>query len=712
MRRKRVISICLLSLVACLWGCALETIDKELEYKESLVDSCGQEGRAFLSQFMNYDGSIVYLKGNKLCSVSGDVICENVPEDFMDFYNSEYSFFGCNSDIYEGYLYTAVYNDGAYLVKWKIGDSTAPERIPLPQWKGETFKNEGKIASFNNFSVDDRYVYLISVVGFSYNLQIFTYDGELIGEIEGVEDCQPDMKGSFFVAAQDKGLIHKYSADTMEISQSAKCDELAKCICFNPAENRLYVLTRNKLCFYSADELNVEEVTYARGDMMISCSDALIEDMATDADGSLYCLSESDNIYKYALGEKEPQGDYTLTLTMPYQDNFISQVIKLYEKENSGQRVKYDYEYNSFAAFVSSGKEEVNAYFDRANVELLSGEGGDIYMNSDDYPHLYDRLRSDLFVDLSDYIERDGVLEELDSVALEAVKVNGQLKALPVVSDYYYIEINEGLAEEMNIEADWENMTWGEAFRLADRFEGTEYALFAGVMPENLLSRYIASNLTNLIDYENKTIDLEQDWFLSDMEFLKGHWNSKNFFRRTQNTSGSPNALIWIGGKTEEKYLCDIMSTLVGRADEDGYIGHIYPRFCGQKDANRVVGSKYMFSITESSENKEEAWNFIRCLISYEAMIRPTRPDFPLNMQAREKYYDDAVIQLAYQDKNARRKVGTELERVTQLVDNLVNMTDAEEILYNNLCEAMNDKVSLKQALEESRQYLWLLMNE
>lgn len=622
-------------------------------------------------------------------------------------------------------LYYPRYNaDGSVSIVQLSSDPAAgQEETLLHGWKGWLVPLEDKrVPQFLELKVDANYYYLLSAVDETYSdLQVFTRDGALYMEVPKCQDFDLDRQGNLFVASLADFCMYKYDMENRNVLCSVSCtiyeDSMLQHILYEERSGLVYLLQSRNIYAYQADDLIFERIVMERAENMLECQDEYLRSFYVDQNQNIFCLSMLRNLYRYTPTEsREVQAEPTLTISAPYPDDYILQAIALYEREHPEQHIHYDYAYASMAEFNKNAK--ADNYFEQANLRLLSGDIGDIVMNTSAFPFFYDRLFSDLFVDLLPFIEEDEIRNQLDTAALEGMLTEGQMKALPVAAHYYYAEVNTDLAEKLHIETDWQNASWSEIIALHEQLEGTEYALFSTYSKERLLSRILISNMPDLIDYKAGKMDLKQPWFTDLLLQIKTLWNAPNFIKVVSYSylpTTDQNVLIHIDGKTEGKNEGDVMAGYVQRQVNGGTNIQIIPLFCGEKNSNRTAGSQYMYSISAWSEHKIEAWGFLRFLVEQQVQKRSVLRDRPMNLEARA---DRVALKAADQGlagKEAKKYIRQhveEMQAVYETVDAMYDMGEIKEILWLTLCDYMDGELSLDEVLAKSEEALLIRINE
>lgn len=685
-----------------------EPVQSERIYQETEKVKADADGSLYA-----YKDDIVFWDGSVFREIhSGKVIYE-LPESWHDLAIGR----NCTFDA-QGNMYMVVYDDDA---KMHAYSSAHRQSVPLQSEKSVYLDAEKTSSNLRKFLADENYLYvLLDQNSSAFLLQVFTMEGVLYWEMD-VTAFTIDQRGRLFTA-DEKGTVHIYQMQNKEqnhlFSVAYEEDYRVVEMALDPSANSLLLMMNEHAYLYEPENGSLSQKLFDRTTTMLECSTLYFDGVAIDGDHNIYCKAQADDlIYSYEKAEAKKEATYTLTITAPYPDPYIEQIAALYERDHPEWAIEFDCAYASNLDFFNNAVQD--NYFEQANLRLLAGDVGDIVMNTDTYPYFYDRLCSDVFVDLRSYLEKDPISSELDAAALQAMLVDDQIKALPLAINYYYAEINMALAEQLGIELDWETATWNEVLQLHDRLEGTAYKLFGVQNKERILSRIIMSNMPDLIDYETHEMNLHQSWFIDLMKEVAAIWQSDNLMEKvTYSYKGAPgeNVLISINASTGGTYIGDHIGTYIHYNTQESNKSMIVPLFCGEKNPNRTSGSDYMYSITSWSKQKDAAWEFLNYLVQQSSMERIILCDRPINKLAREnvlqKQLDMLFITPETPEFPLAQSYIEEMEKVYQSIDYLFDYGDIKEILWTNLLAYMEGEISLEEALVKSEEWIMLRLHE
>lgn len=619
----------------------------------------------------------------------------------------------------QGRLFGAVYDrqTGQMEIRQKEG-----EPISLAQYRGQEDE-------YGNFAVqlraDDTRFYLLSLWedGY-YGLQIFNRQGELEVEFPAIQSFDIDGEGNLYLLHRsDRNTqISKYSLADGEQVYRFTADQTNGF----PEQLRL-ALEQGWICLATSAEVTAyqpQNGVYVDTLMDISKNAPLLDeyfsDFQIDQQNNLYFLlndqGETARFYRFTPTEdNRADQPYTLTITAPYRDEFMVKAIAQFELEHPDQRVNYDYAYQNYNEFARSDQ---NLYRDQLTLRLLSGDVGDIVATGSRFADLYQYAQSGLFVDLAPLLGKEKIYPQLDQKLLNGLTMDGKLYGLPLAGCYCYAEINLDLCEKLNIQLDWSQATWSDVLALVPQLEGTDYTLFVtyGKDLERMLSRICISNMPDLIDRKNKTIDLNQPWFVELMEQLRRAAQSPHFIRFGADKMGlTQDALICMDWRTEELMEDSLYWSNLDFQQQTGMKLARVPLFRGEEHSNYTNFCDDLYLISARSKNQEASWELLRRaaeedLQSQGSVLR----NRPLNLQARQKRARQTEEEL-FQDpemKDCNRQTAAEMEQIYAATDYCYDMFLLKEDLWRALLPAVEGKIPLTQAIEKAEEQLRLRMYE
>lgn len=561
-------------------------------------------------------------------------------------------------------------------------------------------------------------------------LQIFRRDGTMEQILPNVNDFALDGEGGLYVLHCDaQGLganVKKYRAETMEETafSAAIPQERGKASCM--------ALEKERGVLYLGSSLGVDMLDAASGawigtamDVARSApglQDAALISMAVDGEQNMYCYGESSGegvgrLYRYSIqsGQREDE-PYTLTVTAPYRDDYFINVITQFEQEHPGQRVQYDYAYNSRRDFLNYSDKD--GYFERMNMRLLAGDVGDLVVFESASWDIYHTFQKDLFLDLGQHLEESPVYKELYRKVMQGLTVEGKLRGVPLSTDYCYMQVNESLCQELGIALDWSQASWSDVLQLEEQLRGTDVYLFSMVQDsQRAFFRLLISNMPDLIDLEKQKVDLQQDWFLQLIAKWEAASRGENFARFTQRAGLTEDALLSIDWRTSDMPNPEYAASQAQLFEEETGMRMGYaPLPRGEKGSHYTAYSTRIYAISAASEQKDMAWSLIETGLKAEMQMKNSLDCCPVNGKAQEKQKErqrEDLVRSGQEDFSPRlEELLGELDGVYRRVDCLYDMHHLKEDLAYPLLDYFQGGSSLKEALDKAGRNLWIRINE
>lgn len=266
---------------------------------------------------------------------------------------------------------------------------------------------------------------------------------------------------------------------------------------------------------------------------------------------------------------------------------------------------------------------ELETYRNAINTELMSGKGPDlISVGNLNYGQYADRQ---LLADMSELMKNDPGFSDEDyfSNVLDAAKHEGKLVAMPVV--FWIQSLSSGLAPS-ELQVDEANWTWNDLLNKGKEIveKDSTFGVMGAVPPSSLLSKMVLSQFNQYVDQAAKQAKFDSPEFiklLNDMremydngllsEEYNMHIEDRDIFR--DEMFYAP-VMLYHSLQTDRQIL-----NLPSNGDENGL----------------VFSSNMMLGINEKSAVKQEAWEFLKYLLSLEMQSHPAQfMSFPIHKGA------------------------------------------------------------------------------
>lgn len=143
-------------------------------------------------------------------------------------------------------------------------------------------------------------------------------------------------------------------------------------------------------------------------------------------------------------------------------------------------------------------------------------------------------FKTDAFEDLTPYLEKDEKYKDLNKSVLNGIKIDNAIRGLPVSFIGYYYQVNEQLADKLDLKLDYDNLKWSEVLKITKIIEEKEpdaHLFTTTGDEEGILVEILIANMPDLIDLENKKSDLNQEWFIELIKEFKECLAMPNFMK-------------------------------------------------------------------------------------------------------------------------------------------------------------------------------------
>lgn len=259
------------------------------------------------------------------------------------------------------------------------------------------------------------------------------------------------------------------------------------------------------------------------------------------------------------------------------------------------------------------------------NSAMLTGKGPDI-VELDQLP-IEQYVQRGLLVDLEKLIERDATFnrEQYFTNILDNAKVGGGLYGMPLSFILMGLAGDIGSIAKAGVQVEDSSWTWDDFAAIGEKLvKGGAYKNAILGMPESILAMMAMDDYATFVDVQSRKASFESDAFINRMKQVKqmtekGIIGDKRpyFFRMQINSPGDYlTKLNEFGGAEMRLYAKP-------HAREAGPGGYFR--------SYRTVG------MNAASTVKQEAWKFIKFMMSDEISATPLSAGFPINKALYEK---------------------------------------------------------------------------
>lgn len=394
---------------------------------------------------------------------------------------------------------------------------------------------------------------------------------------------------------------------------------------------------------------------------------------------------------------KEQEYEKIITITASYRQDFLEDSVRLYQAKHPEIGVEWDVFYNTRNDFLPHSDDAGQKLL----TKIMANNVGDIVATAGMGLNYKNALQTNAFIDLTDKIISSQYYNKLNQNTLKAITLDGAIRGLPVGTVYNVMRYTNILDPGLKVDND---ITWSKVLQIG--LDHPEMPLFGMVTMDrelNVLTQLFEANIYDLINFEEKTANLHEPWFIELMEKLRTvdqqgnlvveipldsnvmpNYDNLNFFFELLNT--------------ESQYAS--YSTVY--KDTNGGVT-VMPIPRGEKSSNRFAYAFRMYSISSNSRQQDVAWDLLESLLSYEAQTLYTLDSTPINIEAGQRHR-----QLQSFPEELNKQFDVVENEIDYLYDTSSYRIQAVPILYQYLTGGK----TLDDALKEAEYEIWLLLNE
>ncbi|MFF2889138.1 ABC transporter substrate-binding protein [Paenibacillus sp. NPDC057967] len=285
-------------------------------------------------------------------------------------------------------------------------------------------------------------------------------------------------------------------------------------------------------------------------------------------------------------------------------------------------------------------KEDQEKYISTINTELMSGAGPDI-LDTSDLPvnrykdkkmlvNFYDMMDQDQSFKKADYFQNIWSSTELDS----------GLYSFPIDFHLEMLNANSELLEQGGVQLQ-EPLSWDDVLaateKVREAVSNDVSAISGSFAPEHLASELVSQYYSQLVDANNK----------------KAHFDSEDSRRLILKVKEMfDKGLTWTGisdsgdmGDIQKRIELTIFTRHFFMSPADFATSdtlYRQPSLDGNND-ELSFGSSLNLGLNASSANKQEAWDFLKFLVSEEMQQSPARMGLPINKLVYNEMFDGMV---------------------------------------------------------------------
>lgn len=443
---------------------------------------------------------------------------------------------------------------------------------------------------------------------------------------------------------------------------------------------------------------------------------------------SLFLANENEDIYmlihnggtstlkkyvrqhmKAGIINKQEQKELTVEITFD-RSNIISNAARQFEKDNSSIKIK-----------VVENDIPMSDYVKKLNTELLAGKGPDIFCT-----YLYDLsdcTREGLLVDYNELIGKDDTFDVNDyfSSILYGIKYGEGLYAIPLTYSFEGFLVNEKLLKDKGLTID-ENWTWKDFYKIAKTFTNNDSNIQCYMLPKLtstlvLLESQIIHDWDYYLNKGSKTARFDTD------EFIDALHTYESIYDKGVMHPDIDEITIWQSAKGAGNEHILLMPVSYCSYFDIRFFGNIFngnlkmmPEPKGNYTTSRMFTGKNI-SINNNSRNKDEAWQFVKYLLSEDVQKKWSVNSFVINKKASEAGINE-IIKYQNQSKkeNEHRITEMDIKQLDYIIENVLNKNRTSDAinryLWSELRPFFDKQISAERMAEILQNKVELYLNE
>ncbi|RAV14849.1 ABC transporter substrate-binding protein [Paenibacillus contaminans] len=335
------------------------------------------------------------------------------------------------------------------------------------------------------------------------------------------------------------------------------------------------------------------------------------------------------------------EGKTVITVSVRQTDAFL----KLAEQKYEQTHPDIDIRIKEYAAAPDSGQMQLamdetafEKYLNTVNTEVMSGKGADL-ISLQDLPYAK-YAEKKVLADLGELMAKDSSFKPDDYYAniWNASKINNGLYAMPLNFTLHLILGDAGAIKAAGLEVDDESWTWESFSELAKKLvkdangdgKPDKYVM-TNTEPESMLINLMRDNYVAYVDQAKRQAHFDSKEFLSLMEQVKEMYDD--------------HLLSGVGASWGEQFF----STWTANSVQDLALyakivyneGAVYRKPVSGQDQGGSFSSSRMLGINAKSDVKQEAWDFLKFLLSEEMQASPELKGIAMNKSLSDKQLNE-----------------------------------------------------------------------
>ena len=312
---------------------------------------------------------------------------------------------------------------------------------------------------------------------------------------------------------------------------------------------------------------------------------------------------------------------------------------------------------------------EYEQYVQRINTELMAGKGPDLIYG---YFPFHEYQEKGLLLNLDDMINNDPDFDmtDYDQTIINAYRSKNGFYVMPISYIVNCFLVNSMLVQDKGIEFN-DNWTWLDLYNMvkeANEKQSPKGYAIPKISEKYLFREVIYKDIDYYMERDKKLAKFDTKEFTDALKLLK-----KMMDEQIEHPDIDLRTVIRSDGEVAPDDILFIPIQLFSYDNIKAYSNYYksiklmpVPRGL-YTDAKEFMGQD--IAINKSSPNKNEAWLFIKFLISEEMQSKMSQDGFNVNLKARDKYIEQIFDnQNKYPNSNNYRITSEDIQRLQGII--------------------------------------------
>lgn len=398
-------------------------------------------------------------------------------------------------------------------------------------------------------------------------------------------------------------------------------------------------------------------------------------------------------------------GKKTVTISVMASNRFLEYAEQAYEQAHPDTNIvikqyQEPQELGDNKVGIAMTQEDFEKYVNTMNTEMLSGKGPDIlllsglpvgkYVSKNLLANFYDLMKND-----SEF-KKDNYFQNI----WKSLEINGGLYSMPLGASISLTQGNKKLLDQagVTVKQPW---TWEDYIQASVQTKkklGDDIYATGNASGEFFLYNLVAEQYSKFVDTANRKAHFESPLFRQYVEKIDSMIKNKIISKDNVDQDHVLFNKMQIGGVSQYAMFKDALILRNPSMDQK----------------NNLLGfnPSQNFAINGNSANKDEAWNFIKFLLSDEIQNSPEMNGIPMNKTVYNKQFDDVKTELKsgkittnYGEVTTDMSPET-LETFRPLIEQANSNMDTDNKIITMLFDEMKPYFEGQKSLDESIQNL------